>query len=149
MKVNNYKFGFNISALVIFAIIMLPNIIWFIVPFENDILKGQSSTEILDTIGIVLQILMIMLLCVIRNDEVKEFRFSLFIILSVVFCLLYYICWVLYFCSIVNGVVLIGLCILPCLSFTFYAVDRKNYIAILFIALYFIFHLISTIINYL
>ena len=63
----NYRFGFDVGAAVLFAAIMLPNIYWFSVPAPNDILRGASVTPTIDTIGSVLQVLMIGLLCILKN----------------------------------------------------------------------------------
>ena len=62
-----YRFGFDVMGLVIFLIIMIPNFIWFAVPAPNDILRNDSSTEIIDTIGSVFQVLFVTSLCVVIN----------------------------------------------------------------------------------
>ena len=63
----NYRFGFDVGAAVLFAAIMLPNIYWFSVPAPNDILRGASVTPTIDTIGSAFQMLMIGLLCILKN----------------------------------------------------------------------------------
>ena len=63
----NYRFGFDVGAAVLFAAIMLPNIYWFSVPAPNDILRGASVTPTIDTIGSAFQVLMIGLLCILKN----------------------------------------------------------------------------------
>ena len=40
-----YRFGFDVWALVLFFIIMIPNFVWFVVPAPNDILRGESITK--------------------------------------------------------------------------------------------------------
>ncbi len=148
MKIKSYKFGFNISAVVVFVLIMLPNIIWFFVPAQNDILRNESSTQVLDVFVTVFQILMLAVLCVIKNIYARKIKFSLFIILSASFVLLYYVCWILYYSGVVHAIVLLGLCIFPCCSFLFYGLDRKNCIALVPISVFSVLHLISTIINF-
>ena len=37
-------------------------------------------------------------------------------------CLLYFISWMVYYVGIVNVVVILGLAILPCLAFSFFAI---------------------------
>lgn len=147
MKIKSYKFGFNVSAVVIFVLIMLPNIIWFFVPAQNDILRNESSTQVLDIFVTAFQIIMLAVLCVIKNIDAHKIKFSLFLILSAATGLSYYICWILYFSGVVHEIVLLGLCIFPCLSFLFYGIDRKNYIALVPISVFTVLHLISTIIN--
>ncbi|MGN0584942.1 MAG: hypothetical protein ACI4JD_05740, partial [Ruminococcus sp.] len=54
-----YRFGFDISGLVIFLIVMIPNFIWFYVPAPNDILRNESVTTTVDTIGSIFQAIFI------------------------------------------------------------------------------------------
>ena len=56
---NKYRFSFDISGLVIFLIVMIPNFIWFAVPAPNDILRNESVTAIVDTFGSIFQVLFI------------------------------------------------------------------------------------------
>ncbi len=149
MKLRDYKFTFNISAIILFLLIMLPNIVWFIVPAPNDVLRGQSATPVLDIFATITQVLMVAALCIFRNINAGKLKLSLFSIISVAFCLLYYIVWILYYCRVVNGVIVICLCLLPCLSFIFYGVNRKNYFALIPAALFTALHFISTVINFL
>lgn len=149
MKIKSYKFGINVSAIALFALIMLPNIIWSFVPSQNDVLRNPSSTQILDTFMSVFQVVMIAALCIIKNKNAGKFGFSLLVICSAVFVALYYVCWILYYCGIIGGIILIGLCVFPCCAFLLYAVDRKNYIALIPAIVFSVLHLISTIINFL
>ncbi len=149
MEIKKYKFGFNISAVVIFALIMLPNIVWFFVPAKNDILRNETSTQVLDVFVTIFQITMLAVLCVIENVNANKIKISPFIILSATFGLIYYVCWILYYNGIVHETVLLGLCIFPCCSFLFYGIDRKNYIALVPISVFAVLHLVSTVINFL
>lgn len=149
MKNNNYKYYFNISALILFALIMLPNLIWMLVPSQNDVLRRESSTQVLDAFTMIFQIISVATLCAIKNIKATKLKLSPFIFLTLIFGLLYYIFWILYYCGIVHSAVLLGLCIFPCCAFIFYGVDRKNYFSLAPIAIFAILHLISTIINFL
>lgn len=148
MKLKNYKLGFNISAVMIFLLIMLPNIICFFVPAQNDILRKDSSTQVLDIFVTIFQVLMLATLFGIKNVNAHKIKISLFIVLSVVMGLIYYIFWILYYCSIVHEIVLLGLCIFPCCSFLFYSIDRKNLVALVPLSIFAVLHLISTLINF-
>ena len=64
-----YKMGFDIWGLVVFLIIMIPNFIWSAVPAPDDILRTESATKVIDTIGSVAQVIMIFTLCVFINNE--------------------------------------------------------------------------------
>ena len=64
MLLKKYRFGFDVWALVLFFIIMMPNFIWFAVPAPNDILRGESITKTVDEIASICQVLMVMSLCI-------------------------------------------------------------------------------------
>ena len=111
-----YKLGVDISGLVVFLIIMLPNFIWFAVPAPNDILRQESITPIVDIIGSVCQIIFVASLCIVINKERDSIRISPLLI-STAFCIgLYFLGWVLYYNGIVNPMVIICLT-LPLYSF--------------------------------
>ena len=42
-----YKFGFDLYALLLFSIIVIPNFIWFAIPAKIDILRFPSRTPII------------------------------------------------------------------------------------------------------
>ena len=66
-NLKNYKFGFDPWGLGLFLVIMLPNCIWFAVPAPNDILRAESVTPLLDTVGQVLQVVLAAALCGVVN----------------------------------------------------------------------------------
>jgi len=45
---NKYKISFDIWALLLFLIIMIPNFIWLAIPAPNDILRTDSITKTID-----------------------------------------------------------------------------------------------------
>ena len=142
-----YKIGFDFWGALLFLIIMIPNFIWFAVPAPNDILRADSITKAVDTVASVCQILMIILICILINKERKKANYSL-IIAVIISCLLYFVCWVLYYCGITNAVVILGLTIPPCLAFLFFAIERKNMIAVFPISVFLICHLIYGTVNF-
>lgn len=143
-----YKFGFQIWGLAIFLIIMLPNLIWFLVPAGNDVLRATSVTPKVDLTASVFQVIMIAVLCVISNKTVDTIRFSKWIIACILSCTLYYASWILYYLGITNAIIILGLTIPPCLVFLFYAIDRKNYLAIFPAIIFLVCHLIYGVVNY-
>lgn len=149
MKIRDYKFSFNLSAFLLFVLIMAPNIVWFFVPSGNDILRDSSKTPLLDIFVTVSQVVMLTALCILKNRNAGKLKISPLIVLSVAFCLLYFVCWILYYCNVVNGAILICLSVFPCMSFLFYGIDRKNYPALIPVGLFTVLHLVSTIINFL
>lgn len=143
-----YRLHFNIFGLILFLLIMIPNFYWFSVPAPNDILREESVTKILDTIATVSQVLMAIALCIFINKDSKRIRITPLIIASAVSCLLYYIAWIFYYHGIANTVVILALCIFPCLAFLFFAVDRKNFIAVIPIVIFSVCHLFYGLINF-
>lgn len=136
-------------GLLLFLIIMIPNFIWFAIPAPNDILRAKSITETIDTVASVCQIFMIAALCILRNIERnKKMRVTPFIIIVAGCCLLYFLSWIVYYGGIVNVIVILGLAIPPCFAFLFFAIDKKNWIAIIPISIFTICHLIYAVANF-
>lgn len=143
-----YKIGLDIWGLMIFLIIMIPNFIWFTVPAPNDILRTESITKVVDTIASICQVLMVIALCIFIRPERRKRSITYLIITTIVCCLLYFICWIFYYNGVTNAIIILGLTVLPCLAFLFFAIDRKNMIAIVPISIFMICHLIYGIVNY-
>lgn len=143
-----YKIGFDIWGLMLFLIIMIPNFIWFAVPAPSDILRTESITEVADLIASICQVLMIIFLCIFIRQEHRKLSITYLIITMIVCCLLYFICWIFYYIGVTNAMVILGLTVLPCLAFLFFAIDRKNMIAIVPTVVFTICHLIYAIVNY-
>ena len=146
--VKRYKLSFEIWGLLLFLIVMIPNFIWFAIPAPNDILRAKSITEMVDTVASVCQILMIVAICIIRNRESKKLCISPFIIMAAACYLLYVASWIAYYSGMTNVVVILGLTIPPCLAFLFFAIDRKNGIALIPISIFTICHLVYGAVNF-
>lgn len=143
-----YKLNFDISGLLLFLIIMIPNFIWFAVPAPSDVLRADSVTEIIDTIASICQVFMSVSLCIFVNRKSSKFRITPLIVVVMLCCLLYFACWIGYYVVTVNVVILLGLTIFPCLAFMLFAIDRKNMIAIVPISVFTICHLIYAVVNF-
>lgn len=146
--IKKYKVGFDIWGLMTFIFIMIPNFIWFAVPAPNDILRGESITKIVDVIASICQVLMVISLCIFINQDRKKISITRFIIATIICCLLYFVCWMFYYIGVTNAIVILGLIIFPSLTFLFFAIDRKNMIAVIPIAIFMICHLIYGMVNY-
>ena len=133
---------FNIYGVLLFILIMIPNFIWFMVKAPNDILRIESITPTIDLIASIFQIIMIICFC-FSKDKNNKIGIS-----SLVSLILYFVCWVFYYFGIVNDMVIIGLCLFPCLSFLIYGIKIKNWIAIIPTIIFTILHLIYGIINF-
>ena len=143
-----YKLRFDIWGALLFLIIMIPNFIWFAVPAPNDILRQESITPIVDTIGSVCQIIFVAALCIVINKERDNIRISPLLISSAVCIGLYFLGWVLYYNGIVNPMVIIYLTLPPCVAFILFALDRKNIIALIPAVCFTICHLIYGTVNF-
>ena len=146
--IKKYRIGFDIWGLIIFIIIMVPNFIWFVVPAPNDIFRGEPITETVDAIAYICQVLMVMSLCIFINQNRKKISITRFIIATIICCLLYFLCWMFYYIGVTKAIVILGLVIFPCLTFLFFAIDRKNMIAVIPISIFMICHLIYGVVNY-
>lgn len=143
-----YRFGFDCFGLIVFVLIMIPNIIWGIFGAPLDVLRRESVTPVVDVIGTVLQVLMIAVLTFIVSTQKPRFSFSLYVILCIVCILLYFACWALYFSGVTAKAVIIGLTIPPCLAFMFIALERRNYLSLIPVAGFTVCHLIFAIVNF-
>lgn len=148
LRVKKYKLSFDIWGLLLFLIIMIPNFIWFSVSAPNDVLRAHSVTEVVDTIASICQVLMVIALCIFVNRRSCKFRITPLIIAAMICCLLYFASWIGYYFGIVNAVIILGLTIPPCLAFMFFAIDRRNMIAVVPISMFLFCHLIYGIVNF-
>lgn len=147
-NLKNYKFGFDPWGLGLFLVIMLPNCIWFAVPAPNDILRAESVTPLLDTVGQVLQVVLAAALCGVVNTA-RSGPVSRGYTAGVILCvLLYFAGWAAYYAGIANAAVLLTLCLAPCGAFLLFAWARSNTPALLAAGGFALCHLSSTLINF-
>lgn len=143
-----YKMGFDVGGALLFLVVMIPNFIWFAVPAPDDRLRVDSVTGVIDAVASVCQVLMIAALCIFRNRGQKRLGFSRVIGGCAACCLVYYLCWAVYYMGIASNLVLLGLIVLPCLAFLLYVVDRKNGIALIPTLIFTVCHLMFTVVNF-
>lgn len=101
-----------------------------------------------DTIASVCQVFMIIFLCLFVNKDRKNFSISPMIIAVVISGLVYFAGWYFYYNGVTNTIVILMLSISPCLAFLFFAIDRKNIIAIIPILIFTICHIIYATSNF-
>ena len=143
-----YKLSFEIWGLLLFLLVMIPNFVWFAVPAPDDILRTDSVTEPLDIVASLCQVLMVGVLCIFRNRQSKSLCVTPFITIVICSLITYFVCWCLYYVGIVNVAIILGLIIAPCIAFLFFAIDRKNGIAIIAISVFTLCHLIYGVVNF-
>ena len=122
--------------------------IWFAVPAPNDILRVESVTKVADAIGFVCQVVMVAVLCAIIHKERKKFSITPLIMVVIGCCLLYYLCWIFYYIGMANTVVILGMTVIPCFAFLFFALERKNGIALIPIGGFTVCHVIFGFVNF-
>ena len=149
MKLQNYRFGFDLWGLLLFLLVMLPNFIWFAVPAPNDILRAESVTPIVDVIASICQVLTVACLCFLINKKRGKLRFSPLVIAAAVCVAVYYLGWALYYSGIANAWVILLLTLPPCLAFILFAADRKNLPAVLFASVFAVGHTMFALVNFL
>lgn len=143
-----YKVSFQIWGLLLFLILMLPNLYWFAVPAPHDILRAESGTPTLDLIASIAQVLMTIALCIFGNQDSKRIGVSPLVIGTVVCCLVYFAGWVFYYQGVADAVIILDLCIAPCLAFLFFSLDRKNAFAVVPVLIFAVCHFISGVMNF-
>ena len=143
-----YRISFDIWGLLLSLFIMIPNFIWFAVPAPQDILRNESVTEIIDAIASVCQIVFVAALCAVVNKERETLRLTPYIGGCIGCGLLYYAGWLLYYLGLTAPAVILLLTVPPCLAFLFFAVDRKNFAAVIPIVIFSVCHLIYGVANF-
>lgn len=146
--IKNYKLGFDIWALLLFLVIMCPNFIWFAIPAPNDILRGESVTAVADTMAQIFQVIMIASLCIIINVSAikpmnKKIKYAI-----IAFCAFYLLGWILYYAGFTGEVIILDLCLAPCIAFILYAWVRRNIVALVSAEVFMICHLIYGVANF-
>lgn len=143
-----YKFGLDIWAIALFLAVMLPNFIWFGVPAPNDVLREESATPIMDFAASVCQVLSVALLVLVKRGDAAKIKLSFNIACVIISYALYLGAWLFYYGGNAGAVIIILLCLMPCLAFGCYAVDRRNIPALIPLAGFSICHLLYGIINF-
>lgn len=143
-----YRLGFDGWGLLLFAVIMLPNFVWFAVPAPRDVLRAASVTAALDAFASVCQMLMVAALCVLIRKDGGKLRLTPLIAAAGLCCAFYYASWAGYYAGAVNAAVLLGLTLFPCAAFVLFAMDRKNRIALALGGIFMICHLLYAVVNF-
>lgn len=146
----HYRFTFELLGLLLFLAIMLPNFIWFAVPAPQDVLRTAKSVfPMIEKLGSIFQILFIAALCFLRHIPDVPLKKHYWQIGIIGMVLLYFVGWGCYYASIVNLIVLLDLCLAPCLALLLFAWERKNWIALPFGIAFLVCHVSSTVANFL
>lgn len=137
--------SFDWRGLVLFLLIMIPNVIWFACPAPDDVLRHATDHKMLDSIMSVVQIAMVGSLCISGKQKRNSWQQYTTIFL---FVLLYYGCWILYYLTAANAMILWGLTIFPCLAFLLLARAEENRPALFLTILFTICHMANTFLSF-
>ena len=143
-----YRVGFDVWGLIVFLLVMLPTLIWSAFPAPNDILRAESVTGAVDTVGSICQALMVCALCMLIRKDRQGLRLSKPIAAAVICCVVYFACWICYYQGMTNAAVVLGLTLPPCMVFYCFALERKNGIAMIPIAVFTVCHLVYGVVNF-
>ena len=147
-EIRKYKIGFDILGLLLFLIIMIPNFIWFAVPTSNDILRNESITPVIDIIASIFQVITIMSLCIIKNKQCQKPMKKTWLKWIIISIIIYFVGWILYYIGIVNSVIILDLCIAPCIAFIILSIAQKNIVALISSIIFMICHVLYGIMNF-
>jgi len=122
-----YRVGFVWQGAALFALVMLPNILWELF-LSGDILHRPSVTPGLDIAMAVFQWLFVAAICLVRTDKADGFT-GRSLTGPGAALLLYWGCWALYFDGAAAWPVLLGLTVFPCAAFLLFAAEQRNWAA--------------------
>ena len=139
----NYKWGIDYLAALLFALLILPNIVYWCIP-EFAGLDGNRVTAV---ISYILEFLGGGCMIAILHKEQKTFSyFTLTGTLTWLFLLLSYVAWIFYFCGFANIAVALFLAVCPGVALLAFQFARQNYIAAAPTALYVLLHFIGVLV---
>ena len=143
-----YKLGFDIGAFGLFLAIMIPNFYWCCVEAPHDVLRNESMTPVIDMVASIFPVIMVVALCLIQRKEVGRRGVTAKTVGMLVCYIIYVIAWILYYQGDTGAVVIVLLCVAPCVTFGFYAIDRKKYLALLPLGVFGVCHLVFGVVNF-
>lgn len=147
----NYRFGFSLKGYTAFMLVMMPNIVWIIIPPAGDPIAGNSAPyPIFDVVANISRAIMIALLIIlIPRGHKKKKSIKLYIGLAA-FCLAgYYALWAGLYAGMGYPWMFIGMAVLPSIYFISAGLWLKNYIAIIPSLVFGITHIAITCSNFL
>ena len=149
-KVKKYRFGFSLAGLLLYALQLLPNILWMLAPPANNLLaKNSSPYPILNILEQVFGVATVALLILLINKG-RGRNPKLFVGLAILFLAGYYLSWILYYQGVVSPwLLIIGIAAMPPLYFFFSGLWLKNYIVLIPCTIFGVIHIAITCSSYL
>lgn len=146
----NYKFGFSLTGLILYALQLFPNILWMLAPPANDVLTENSSVyPILNIIEQVFGIMTVVLLILLINKN-KGRSGKLYIGLAALFLAGYYAAWIFYYRgAVAPWLLIIGIAAMPPLYFFFVGLWKRKYALLIPCVIFGVTHISITCSSYL
>ena len=148
LEIRKYNIGFDLWGLMLFLAIMLPNGIWFLAPAPVDILRNPSVTPAADAVASVFQAIMVAAICALRNTAGRSPMGMIWRRGIAAAVLFYFAGWGFYYAGITNAMVIMDLCVAPCLAFILFALARKNAVALTAATGFMVCHVYYGIVNF-
>lgn len=143
-----YRLGLDGLGLGLFLLIMVPNVLWAVAPPAADPLRLPSVTPRLDLAASVVQAVFVAALSLQKNRRAAPLHPGL--AAGIGGCVLgYFAAWGCYYAGVQYPVLLLTMCVLPCLALLLYARARRNYAALVPGVVFAVFHGIYGICNFL
>lgn len=148
--IKKYTFDLNLDSLWLTVFLLVPSVVWYFFPAPNDVLRTESVTPISDTAASVSQVIFIGILCFTVNVAAPKRNVkSKPMISTILSCSVYYLSWFVYYIGIVNFAVILALTLAPCAAFLFYALEKRNHIALFPMGIFTFCHIVYGVVNFL
>lgn len=145
---SNYRYQLDLWAILLFAIAMVPNVIWGLFSGPDDVLHVDSITPIVDIVGLISQVLMLVSLMLLRRKDRPQTMARIWEI-STISMLIFYLCvWISHFFGYTPKSFIVAMAILPCLFFGAFSIGRRNWLSLSFCLIFSICHILFAIENY-
>lgn len=142
-----YRLGFDVWALMLFIIIMIPNVLWFVSPEQAPLTSESLALHWIERIASIAQVVLIGTLCFIIN-ELREIPMNKWSTTSVcVMIALYSLGWGFYYGEVINLLTILTLSVTPGVAFLIFSIARKNIIAALSSVVFLTCHVIASVGN--
>lgn len=149
LTLKEYHFGISTPGILAVALIMLPNLAYFLATPPNDFLNENSAVNdlwnLVENSG---RFGLMLALCFVVHGRAP--RGNLLVSgLAVASILAYYGLWWGYFMGAVNQWLLLGLAFFPALFFLLVSWQQRNGIALFFASVFAVVHVAATIVKFL
>lgn len=139
--------GFSWEGLVVFILVMVPNLFYFWLPKSSGAGRAASHHWLLDVIEHASQAVFVLLLVFFRRSQVSHVL-SPYTLGMAVFLFVYYLLWILYFRGFRNLTVLLGMAASPVVYFILAEIWLYKGPAIVPTAIFGVTHIVITYIDY-